>query len=468
MNPINKIEKKKVPAQRRISKKQKTIAKMQEEGKMKPTLSERRKAKKLTKKKFIEKTKSEHSRNKNTFSKAKRVREKQKKLLQQQRKANSSVLTLMDLWKEMEKSSWTMSTGLLEEELKRRNKTKEKPKKKLKPYVPSAKALGHHQYALKAKEENEAKKAEYQAQQQKKKELRKQKNSLSKNRLVCIQSDNKMMRIRLRDAEKLVKDSGKWKFIAKKYWKKARADEKGTYELYWEESRVDLGKLYTEPNNFERVLKNQKAEAKKQQSKEKVNITATKNRRNRKKSNNKKRKDVKKAITTSNFYKKLKEKSVKLVVANNGMTFIVDGRDETYYRVNTEKLKSLKEKYSTLEDIVKAFKDEKEIGFSFGNTNDTYFLDIINGNDIAEIKVEGIKVEDTENNTFLLDGNSSKCHIFTKKFYQETLKEYKTPANIIKEIEADNTDITVKITSMNFTDDFFIKEHWPKLKPEIK
>ncbi len=371
------------------------------------------------------------------------------------------LLTIADLWKEMMESAWTMSLGLLEDELRRRNNkiiVDHVNKKKAKPYVPSTRALAHHQYVQKSMEENERKKKQHLNEQQKKKQVRKQKNQLSLNRLVCIQKDKKMIRLRAITAQQLVKDEG-WKFIAKKYWKKARAGNE--FELYWDLGHVNLNKV-NEPNYGELAVKQKKAELKDKQIKEKVNITATKNRKKRKNPKRWKQKQ-----TLSNFYTFYLNNPIRVMEINN-QHFIIDEENNKYYRFSSDKLKELTNKFGSTKDIVEAIeaKDKSVEGFySFGELDSQYFLDLVCGN-IGfedEPKVTGIAKRDTQHNTFLLDGNTEKFYIFTKKHYLALLKEHKSPNGVIKFVEGLG-DKCVKVTKGKFTDEFFKEKQWPVLK----
>ena len=435
MNPVKKEKKKTIP-QRRISAKQKAIARN------KIRLKDRRKLQKLEKRKALMKNRAVKRTNKEI---------KQKPVKQ--------AVTLMDVWKEMMSSPWTMSYNLLMEEVARRNA--KVVKKEMKVYVPSAKAISHHKYVLQSKKENEEKKAVYLEQQQKKKQLRKQKNQLSQNRLVCIQKNTKLMRIRLIDAKKLV-ENDKWEFVSKSVWKEARANGEGSYELYWEVGKANLGKIFTKPNEYKRYAKTTRKEWKFRDSKERTLTTATIKRRKRKHIR------VKKQTTISKFYQTYLVNPIKVIKLANYTTCLVNEETNTYYEFNPKKFEELKKKFGTPTRIYEAIeaKNKAVAGtYNYGSTNDSAFLNQLIGSGYSkELHVEGIVIRDYNKNTYLLDGNTNQCHIFTKKFFSECLKKYKIPANIVKELIDGNTDLTVKVRSLSMSSDDFKKYHWPNLK----
>jgi len=451
MNPKNK---KKVikRLENKFSAKQKAIKKQEENKKkglqVKKSFIEKRKTKKLVKQEAI------------ASQNAKAVKHKIKKVRKEPLNI-PKLLTIADLWKEMMESSWTISMGLLKEELRLRNNKiimDHVNKKKPKPYVPSTKAKAHHQQVRRAVAENERKREEHREKQQMKKQSRKQKNQLSLNRLVCIQKEQKMIRLRAVTAKELVSNDG-WKYIAKKFWKKARTDDQ--FELYWDQGHINLNKV-NEPNYGKLGIKQDKAILKDKQIKDKVNATATKNR--------KKRKGTKKksmGVTISNFYYAYKNNPTR-IMEFNGHHFVIDEEGNKYYRFSAEKLKELNSTIGTAQDIVEAIeakKKEVEGFYSFGDLDSTYFLDLVCGNVgfEDEPKVTGIVKKDTKHNTFLLNGNTKKFYIFTKKHYLSLLKEKKSPSKVIDFVEGQG-NLCVKVRVGKFSDEFFVKEQWPILK----
>jgi len=308
--------------------------------------------------------------------------------------------------------------------------------------------------------ENERKKEQYQQQQQKKKLQRRKNTSLSLNRLVCISKEDKMMRIRLKEADVLVQHE-EWKYVAKKFWKKARADENSPFSLYWSVGSIDLAKVAA-PNLGKYTKKLASTKRKELQRKE---DTLKKEIRARKKRKNIKTKSEK---TMSTFAFQHLERPVR-IINMNGSAYLIDEESNKYYTYSTDHdaiMDLIRE--GGADSLLKAFKAKNKTveGFySSGKLDNPYFLDLYCGNIGFEEEpaVTGIIKKVTEHNIFLLNGNSKKFYILTKKHYNSLYKEHKTD-NAVMEFVNKQGDKCVKVRIGNFSDTFFKEHQWPKLR----
>ena len=337
MNPIKK-EKKKIPIQRRISKKQKAIARSKARKHPQLTLKERRQKGKLSKQASI---------------RVQNIKARQHVI----KSIPYPKVTLMDMWKEMMNSQWTASINFLYREMERRNRRarsaaiaafkaslrkpikEPRPKKKLKPYVPSTKALAHHKYMLEQKEENQAKRAEWVKRQKAKKELKRQKRAQSPNRLVCIRKEDILLRTRVSDAVNLVDKEG-WKFIPKQDWKTARAEGKLT--LLWEVERINLEKPTRKFMKPEKVTGRYK-KAERIKNGKKLDAMEKEIRARRK------RKGLKP-------YKPIKSRT-KVVVTDKYSYAVIDKLEKVSYEFSKQGYKEALQKYKSHLGIIKAVKD---------------------------------------------------------------------------------------------------------------
>jgi len=290
-------------------------------------------------------------------------KQKQAALLVQKRKAaphkltNETVklITVMDLWKEMSQAQWTMSMGLLMAEVNKRNQ-KLMAKNNIvvnvstytprKPYKPSEAAKRHHKYVTTSEVENTRKRALYVKEQKAKRDLKRQQRAQSPNRLVCIQKDTTMLRIRVIDATIKVADEG-WKFIPKHVWKEARADNSNNFTLLWEVGRVNLKTLERKTMDPTKVTSRytrslRKKMRQKIEAEEKL-IRTRKSRKNIKDHGNRKH-------------------NIRVIVKDKYAYTIQDDITKRYFDLSKQSYKEAKLKYKTLRGVVEHIlkKEEKD------------------------------------------------------------------------------------------------------------